>query len=90
MVNPYNEKVNKNILIREFPEDVLETDLVWHRDKKTRTITPIKCDRWLFQFDNQRPFIMKEGISIVVVKDTYHRILKGNGKLILEIKEHED
>lgn len=87
MVNPYTEQVADNVKLREFAADVDEMDLVWHRDEHTRKVTPIVCDGWMFQYDEHPPQEMKEGETFEIVAETYHRIIKGEGKLVLHIEE---
>lgn len=78
-----------NMFTRIFQPDVAEAELVWHRDKKDRTVRVISGVDWKFQFDNQLPFVMKVHDKFKIPKETYHRIFKGAGKLILEIEEHD-
>lgn len=87
MVNPYTEQVTGNTRLREFAADTDEMDLVWHRDANNRKVTPIVCDGWKFQYDEQPPQEMKEGETFEIEARTYHRILKGKGKLVLRIEE---
>ena len=42
---------------------------------------------WMFQMDNELPIFLKEGDKIFVPKGVYHRVLKGDGKLKVKIKE---
>ena len=74
---------------RVFSQDVAEDELVWHRDKKDRTVRVISGVDWKFQHDNELPFTMKVGDILEIKKESYHRIHKGEGKLILEIEEHD-
>lgn len=87
MVTPYTEQVADNIRIREFAADTNEMDLVWHRDAATRKVTPLECNGWMFQFDDQPPVEMQEGETFIIEKETYHRVIKGDGKLVLKIEE---
>ena len=50
------EKINNNIFIRTFNQDISKDDLVWHYDLKNRQITVIESDNWMFQFDDKLPF----------------------------------
>jgi quercetin dioxygenase-like cupin family protein len=38
--------------------------------------------------DNHLPITLKEGDVITIPKGEYHRVLKGNGDLIVKIKEY--
>jgi len=61
--------------------------LIWHRDKKNRTIKVLAGNGWLLQHDNKLPEEMKMGEYYNIEAEKYHRLIKGNGNLILEIKE---
>lgn len=84
---PYTQKVYGQTIQRVFQEDCKEDELVWHRDKFTRYVKVISGVDWKFQFDNDLPFVMKVGDKFKIEKETFHRILRGNGRLILEIRE---
>lgn len=83
--NPYIDIIlNNNEIIRTFYSNIKEEDLVWHRDKEVREITVIENNGWLFQFDNEIPFLINNKITIP--KEKFHRILKGSGDFIIKIK----
>ena len=87
--NVYTDSKVGNIVTRVFDQDCKPEELVWHRDKKNRVIKIISGVNWKFQHDNELPFVMKIGDKIKINKETYHRIHKGDGKLIIEIEEHD-
>jgi len=89
-MKPYEDQLNlfDDSFVRTF-DNVQRGGLVWHRDKKDRTVKVIRSDNWKIQFDNELPNIMDNGDTIKIKKEVYHRLHKGNGKLILEIKENE-
>lgn len=87
MSNPYTEKVEEGVIIREFAEDTDSRELVWHRDKKERVVIPVQCDGWMFQEDNKPPVEMEPYKAIFIKEYTYHRIIKGSGKLVVKIVE---
>ena len=72
---------------RHFNELAEDDELVWHRDTKYRTIKILKSNRWHFQFDNQMPFELFDGLEFDIPPMVYHRILKGFGSLELLIQE---
>jgi len=84
-----DETKGGNMFTRIFEEKCQPEDLIWHRDKKDRTIKVISGVDWKFQHDNEIPEIMKIGDKIKIKKETYHRIHKGQGRLIIEIEEHD-
>jgi len=81
---PFKEtKLGNNQYIREFEESVDSEELEWHRDREDRIVEIIQNDGWEFQLDNELPVVMTG--SFFVPKETYHRIIKGNGQLIVKI-----
>ena len=84
-----DETRSENVFQRIFTQDCSVDELVWHRDKKDRTLKVVSGVNWKFQHDNELPFVMKIGDVIKIKKETYHRIHKGQGRLILEIEEHD-
>jgi len=87
MAIPYIEYKKNNKLIRTFKDNVNENELVWHKDKKNRTVEVIHSNGWFFQLDNEYPVELKNGDYFFVPNNTYHRIIKGNGDLIVSIIE---
>lgn len=85
-MKPYKEmSLGNNEYIREFSCDVDIEELEWHIDKENRIVETIQNDNWKFQMDNELPILLKD--KIYIPKETYHRILKGRGNLILKIKK---
>jgi hypothetical protein len=81
---PFKEtKLDNNQYIREFEESVDSDELEWHRDREDRIVEIIQNDGWEFQLDNELPVVMTG--SFFVPKETYHRVIKGNGQLIVKI-----
>lgn len=68
-----------------FPETVWEDDLVWHRDAENRTVKVLSGNGWKLQMDDQLPKELVIGETHYIPKNTYHRIIKGIGELIVEI-----
>lgn len=83
---PYQQLTIANTIQRQFKQDVLESELVWHRDERDRQVTVVGQSDWMFQFDNQLPFTLKE--VLFIPKDTYHRLIKGTGILNVQIQEY--
>lgn len=91
VVNPYIQKdIAPNKFQRIFRHHTEESELVWHRDRKNRTVKIIESDGWKFQEDNKLPIELHNGDTLHIKAYEYHRILKGNGSLVVEITEHED
>ena len=77
-MNPYTEeKINSNTYLRTFSENTSETDFIWHLDREDRVIEATHITDWYFQFDNELPISLNNTISIP--KNTFHRIIKGDG-----------
>ena len=79
------EQIDQYNFIRTFPADVDEMDLIWHADKENRIITILEGNGWKFQFDEQLPFEMIDGIDIVIPKGVIHRVIKGDGPLKIKV-----
>ena len=86
-MNPYTENKQDGYIIREFDSNIPNEELVWHRDEKERIVEVIEGSGWRFQMDNRLPIELKEGMILLIPKETYHRIGKGNTKLVIKIKE---
>lgn len=85
---PYvDQPMAKNVFIRTFDKTVDESLLDWHRDYNDRTVRIIKGIGWKLQFDDNMPMDLLEGNFYYIPKNVYHRIIKGNSDLILEIAE---
>jgi len=85
---PYTESKKDSYIVREFSSDISAFELVWHRDKKDRTVEVLEGGDWKFQFDNDFPQLMN-GKTFHIPKETYHRVIKGKGKLKVKIYETE-
>jgi hypothetical protein len=78
--------VGNNQYIREFSSDVDTHELEWHIDREDRTIEVIENVNWQVQLDNNLPQLLKE--TIFIPKETYHRVIKGEGNLKVRITKH--
>lgn len=86
-MNSYTENKQDGYIIREFDSNIPNEELVWHRDKKNRVVEIVEGSGWRLQMDNKLPIELKEGMVIEIPKETYHRIGRGNTKLVIKIKE---
>ena len=82
------EKIKDNIFIRTFSTDVDEMDLIWHTDKENRFIRVLEGNGWQFQYDEELPFEMTDGLGFPVMKGQIHRIIKGVGPLKIELHKN--
>lgn len=84
---PYTELKVSNGKIRVFRENVQEEHLVWHRDLKDRRLVVLEGFGWQLQYDNHEPMDLLEGHSYSIDKMEFHRIIKGEGDLVIRIYE---
>lgn len=81
---PFKEtSVGNNRYIREFSTDVDTHELEWHIDKEDRIVEVVENSGWEIQLDNQLPKLLND--KLFIPKETYHRVIKGTGKLIVKI-----
>tara|TARA_R110000868_G_scaffold266825_1_gene526135 strand:- start:491 stop:769 length:279 start_codon:yes stop_codon:yes gene_type:complete len=82
---PYKEeKISDNIYQRTFKFNIDTDEVIWHKDKEDRIVEVIENNgSWMIQLDNQLPLPLKG--KIFVPKETYHRAIKGNGDLIVNV-----
>ena len=86
-MRPYVEKEQDGYIIREFSQDTPSFEFVWHRDKEDRIVEAMHDTDWKFQMDNLVP---QEINRIFIPKETYHRLIKGTGDLVLKIWQEKD
>lgn len=85
---PYQEySLMNGDTIRKFSKGIDESELVWHRDRTTRSITVEKSGGWLLQIDNELPVKLIDGSVYTIEEMTYHRIIKGDDDLIIRLRE---
>lgn len=85
---PYKQfLISQNVYVRIFPRNTGVHELVWHRDRKTRQITVLEGNNWLFQRDNELPFELADGHVFEIEAGHYHRLHRGDGELYLKIIE---
>ena len=82
------EQISDNIFIRTFSIDVDEMDLIWHTDKENRFIKVLEGNGWQFQYDEELPFEMTDGLGFPVMKGQIHRVIKGLGPLKIELHKN--
>ena len=84
---PFTEKLlGNNQYLREFSDDIDTHELEWHIDREDRTIEVIENVDWKVKLDNNLPQLLRE--TIFIPKETYHRVIKGNGNLKVKITKH--
>ena len=84
---PYTDiKENKNTVSRLFPSWIKPNQLKWHMDDEDRTIVAVNNTNWQFQLEDQLPVPLNE--PIFIKRHQWHRLIKGDGHLILSITKH--
>ncbi len=85
---PYiEESINENECMRTFDSNISQNELEWHIDKEDRLVEIIEnTGDWQFQMDNELPTTLDIG-AYYIPKETYHRLIKGDGKLKVKIKK---
>lgn len=87
MVNfmrPFSEiKIEENVVERIFDEDVDPEELKWHRDAEDRKVKAVFETNWQVQLDNELPRSLND--EVYIPKGLYHRLIKGNGDLVVSV-----
>lgn len=83
---PYSEKKEDGYIIREFSQNTSSFEFVWHRDRQDRYVQALHSTDWQVQLDNQLPQVLSEN-PLFIPKETYHRVVKGTGNLLVKIIE---
>ena len=78
---PYSESGST----RKFSSLTNPDELVWHRDEENREIVILSGNNWMLQFDNQLPKKLEIGKKYIIKKNSWHRVIKGTGDLIIKI-----
>lgn len=85
---PFNQIETENKLTRTFSIDVEEEELKWHQDLKDREVKIIRGGNWKFQMEDQLPIFLHDGQILSIPKMTWHRVIKGDSELIVDILEY--
>jgi len=86
---PFNQIKEGDKIVREFRGDVDPSELIWHQDREDRLIKIIEANGWGYQLDNQLPLPLEDGQELFIPKMMYHRVIKGTGPLVVEVRMHE-
>lgn len=84
---PYVDlEVTDEYIIREFGQNIDPIELMWHRDNEDREVEVLQAgDGWQFQYDEKLPTELKPSSHIFIPKHEWHRLWKGDDKLLLKI-----
>ena len=86
---PFQQYIKEGKIVRVFTPDVDSDELKWHQDLKDRKVMVIEDGGWSFQMENELPNKLQNAKQIFIPKFAWHRVLKGEGKLIVEIEEFD-
>jgi len=81
---PYSEREDDGTSkVRVFESDVKSGELKWHWDEEDRLVELLEPTDWFFQIDNNLPVRFPQ--SILIERGTWHRVIKGDGRLVVRI-----
>ncbi len=84
---PFTQETFDGKILRTFSSEVNEDELKWHYDLKDRKIQIIKGDNWELQMDKELPVKLTPLKEYFIPKGVYHRVIKGQGDLVVLIEE---
>ena len=84
---PFEQIELNNKKIRTFSPEVEDDELKWHQDLNDRNVTILESGGWSFQMEDELPTKLQNAKQIFIPKLVWHRVLKGNDKLVVEIEE---
>ena len=87
-MTPYTQKINEGKIYRTFSPDVDSDELKWHQDLNDRKVTILEAGGWSFQMDDSVPNKLSNAEQLWIPKFVWHRVIKGEGNLIVEIQEY--
>lgn len=88
MSRPYKEsRISSNSFIRKFESDTQDDELTWHMDKCDRIVKIICGSNWMYQEEDSLPIRLYPGDAIEIKKETWHRVIRGEGPLEVLIEE---
>jgi hypothetical protein len=77
----------ENVKYRRILNEGASDECTWHRDEKDRIVQIVEGSGWKIQFDNQLPVTVNPGDRIRILAQEWHRVIPGNGDLLMIIKE---
>lgn len=87
MEKPYRDlETGPDYVIREFDQNIDPIELLWHRDDEDRLIKVIEAGSgWKLQLEDALPWDLEPDTSIFILRHQWHRVIKGEGRLLLRI-----
>lgn len=77
----------ENVKYRRILNEGVADECTWHRDVKDRIVQIVEGRGWKIQFDNQLPVTVRPGDRIRILAQEWHRVIPGQGDLLMIIKE---
>ena len=71
--------------MKEKPELIRIDSFKSDEAKEDRLIEVLEGDGWQFQPENSLPYLLKPGTKLKILKDEYHRLIKGINNLKIKI-----
>ncbi len=84
---PFKENISDGYNVRTFSSSLNENELKWHFDEEDRIVVCEHETDWKIQMDDELPFRIEKNKKYFIPEGQYHRILKGNGDLIVKVKK---
>jgi hypothetical protein len=84
---PFEQIELNNKKIRTFSPEVEDDELKWHQDLNDRKVTILESGGWSFQMEDELPTKLQNTKQIFIPKLVWHRVIKGDNKLVVEIEE---
>jgi hypothetical protein len=85
---PFQQENINDKIRRTFSPDVDSDELKWHQDLNDRKVTVIEDGGWSFQIEDDLPNKLSVAEQIYIPKFVWHRVIKGEGTLVVEIQEY--
>lgn len=89
MKYPFKQEIISNKIIRTFSSEVQDEELKWHYDLKDRVVKVLEGEDWKLQMDDELPEKLTPLKEYFIPKGVYHRVIKGENNLIIEITEFD-
>ena len=89
MKYPFKQEIISNKIIRTFSSEVQNEELKWHYDLKDRVVKVLEGENWKLQMDDELPEKLTPLKEYFIPKGVYHRVIKGENNLIIEITEFD-
>jgi hypothetical protein len=86
---PFEQEFIDGKIRRVFNIDVDSEELKWHQDLKDRKVTVVEGGGWEFQIEDCLPTKLEDAKQFYIPKLVWHRVIKGNRPLVVEIEEIE-